>query len=145
MILRAEKGYILVGKDTDGLTMPHDLGWGGPRRRREDEFIGKRALFTPAAMEDDRRQLVGLRVPPGEGALITGAHLVPREGPRRSLGFVTSSYDSPVMGHPVALALLEGGRARIGQRVDVFNAGEIRQAEVAPPCAFDPEGERLHG
>ena len=145
MILRAEKGFILIGKDTDGLTMPQDLGWGGPRLSRQDEFIGKRALFTPAAIGPGRRHLVGLRVPEGAPALVTGAHLVPVDGPRRSLGFVTSSYDSPVLGRPIALALLEEGRDKVGATVGVFNDGAVRQAKVCAPCAFDPAGERLHG
>ncbi|WP_224814259.1 2Fe-2S iron-sulfur cluster-binding protein [Hasllibacter sp. MH4015] len=141
MILRAEKGYILVGKDTDGLTMPQDLGWGGPRDRREDDYLGRASLRTEAANAPDRRQLVGLRVD-GE-ALPVGAHLVPLEGPRRSLGFVTSSHDSPALGRPIALALLEGGAARIGQSVGVFQDGIVQTATVTAPCAFDPEGERL--
>ncbi|MBY6162103.1 (2Fe-2S)-binding protein [Mameliella alba] len=141
MILRAEKGYILVGKDTDGITLPQDLGWAGPRNKRQDEYYGRRSLFTPEASRPDRRQLVGLEVegPP----LPTGAHLVPLEGPRRSLGFVTSSYHSPVLNRPVALALVEGGQARMGEALGVFHLGETRSARIAGPCAFDPEGTRL--
>lgn len=145
MILRAEKGFILVGKDTDGLTMPHDLGWGGPRANRQDEYLGKRSLFTPEAQSDSRRQLVGLQVPDGTDALVTGSHLVPLSGARRSLGFVTSSHVSPTLRRPIALGLLEAGQARIGEDVACFNSGEIRHATVVPPCAFDPKGERLHG
>jgi sarcosine oxidase subunit alpha len=145
MILRAEKGFILIGKDTDGLTMPHDLGWGGPRRKRRDEFIGKRALFTPAAGSVRRRQLVGLAVPEGGSVIATGAHIIPGSGSRRSLGFVTSSYMSPTLGRPIALALLEGGRAQIGRTVRLFDDGLVREALVTSPCAFDPQGERLHG
>ncbi|MFV0476086.1 MAG: 2Fe-2S iron-sulfur cluster-binding protein [Pikeienuella sp.] len=143
MILRAEKGFILIGKDTDGMTMPHDLGWGGPREKRADEYLGRRSLFTPEARAGSRRQLVGLRV---EGAAppATGAHLVPLEGPRRSLGFVTSSYFSPILGRPVALALLEGGHALIGEEIGVFNMGETARATVCESCALDPKGERLH-
>jgi sarcosine oxidase, subunit alpha len=143
MILRAEKGYILVGKDTDGLTMPHDLGWVGPRNKRGDEYIGKRSLFTPEAKAEGRRQLVGLEA---EGVpLVTGAHLVPITGARRSLGFVTSSYMSPNLGRPIALALMEEGRAQIGSEVAVFNDGQVRVARVALPCAYDVGGERLNG
>ncbi len=62
MILRAEKGYVVVGKDTDGTTMPQDLGVSGPREQRKDEYIGKRSLFTAAARSAGRKQLVGLSV-----------------------------------------------------------------------------------
>src|SRR5690606_32190819 len=66
MILRAEKGYIVIGKDTDGMTMPHDLGLTGPREKRGDDYIGRRSLFTEDASRPDRKQLVGLVVPQGE-------------------------------------------------------------------------------
>jgi len=143
MILRAEKGFILVGKDTDGLTMPHDLGWTGPRDKRKDEYLGRRSLFTPEANREDRRQLVGLQTDENT-PLPTGAHLVPIEGAQRSLGFVTSSHFSPTLDRPVALALLEGGRARVGQEVGMFHMGKTTLARVCPACALDPEWERLH-
>ena len=82
MILRAEKGFIVVGKDTDGTTMPHDLGLSGPRDSRQDEYIGKRSLFMAAATDPRRKQLVGLSVAAGEAALPTGAHVA--TGARRS-------------------------------------------------------------
>ncbi len=142
MILRAEKGFILVGKDTDGITMPHDLGRGGPRETRQDEYFGRRSLFTPEAVRADRRQLVGLMV---EGdPLPTGAHIIPDTGPRRSMGFVTSSYVSPTLGRPIALAMIEGGRGLIGRDVTAFHLGATRRAAVTAPCALDPAGERLH-
>jgi sarcosine oxidase, subunit alpha len=143
LILRAEKGFILIGKDTDGVTMPHDLGVSGPRNRRKDEYVGKRSLFTPEALREDRRQLVGLVA--DDGALLPcGAHLVPLDRPRRSLGFVTSSHPSPTLERPVALALLEGGRDRTGTTFAVFDRGARGRATVVPPCALDPEGARLH-
>ncbi|WP_296745280.1 sarcosine oxidase subunit alpha family protein [Mesorhizobium sp.] len=145
MILRAEKGYIVIGKDTDGTTMPHDLGVAGPRTKRANEFVGKRSLFTEAANGTNRNQLVGLAVREGEAPLATGAHGVEKSGGRlRSVGFVTSSYQSPAMGRPVALALIERGAARHGETIDVQHLGVVRQATIVAPCAFDPEGSRLH-
>ena len=145
MLLRAEKGYILVGKDTDGITMPHDLGWSGPRSKRQDEFQGKRSLFTDEANRSDRRQLIGLEVLEGGDIIPTGAHLIPLGGGRRSLGFVTSSYASPNLGRPIALGLMENGIASIGSEIGWFNNGETGTARIAGACALDPEGERLHG
>ncbi|HZZ63743.1 MAG TPA: 2Fe-2S iron-sulfur cluster-binding protein [Roseiarcus sp.] len=145
MILRAEKGYVVVGKDTDGTTMPHDLGVTGPREQRRDEYIGKRSLFTPAAEDKMRKQLVGLSVPRGEAPLPTGAHVVEGAGKaRRSLGYVTSSAMSPTLGLPVALGLVEAGFARAGETVGVYHLGEERRASIAPAVALDPEGTRLH-
>ena len=61
-VSRAEKGYIFVGQDTDGETMSHDLGFAGPRTKRQDAYVGDRSLFTPAANRPDRKRLVGLLV-----------------------------------------------------------------------------------
>jgi sarcosine oxidase, subunit alpha len=145
MILRAEKGFIVVGKDTDGTTMPHDLGVAGPRDSRADEYIGKRSLFMPVARDQGRKQFVGLSVTAGEAPLPTGAHVVMGAGAaRRSQGYVTSSYMSPTLGRPVALGLVEGGMSRMGEAVGVYHLGAERRATIAPAVALDPEGKRLH-
>jgi sarcosine oxidase, subunit alpha len=145
MILRAEKGYIVVGKDTDGTTMPHDLGIGGPRDTRPDEYIGKRSLFTPVAADPSRKQMVGLSVASGEAPLPTGAHVTGgASGVRRSQGYVTSSYASPTLGRPIALGLVEAGLSRIGETVSLYHLGAERRATITSPLAFDPEGKRLH-
>jgi sarcosine oxidase subunit alpha len=145
MILRAEKGYIIVGKDTDGATMPHDLGLVGPQKQRKDEYIGKRSLFLPVAGDPGRKQLVGLAVGAGEAPLPTGSHAVEGEGKeRRSLGYVTSSYFSPTLGCPVALGLIADGASRMGESLAVYHLGAERRARIAPVVALDPEGKRLH-
>lgn len=146
LLLRAEKGFIIAGKDTDGTTMPHDLGIAGPRDRRQGEFVGKRSLFTEEAMRGDRRQFVGLAVADGGPPLPTGAHAVETvKGRRRSAGYVTSSYFSPMLSRAIALGLVERGLERMGEEIDIFHLGAMRRAVVAPPCALDPQGERLHG
>jgi len=140
--LRAEKGFLYVGQDTDGETMPHDLGFDAPRLKRKQGFVGDRALQLPVAGDAERKQLVGLARADG-GLIPTGAHLV--EGsPRRSIGFVTSSHLSPTLGRGIALALVEGGRARIGAEATWFDLGQTGRATVTPACAYDPEGGRLH-
>ncbi|PWJ90770.1 heterotetrameric sarcosine oxidase alpha subunit [Mesorhizobium loti] len=145
MILRAEKGFIVIGKDTDGTTLPHDLGVDGPRAKRQTEFVGRRSLFTEEASRDNRMQLVGLAVPQGEAPLPTGAHGIKRiDGRLRSQGFVTSSYQSPTLGRPVALGLIERGAARHGETIDIQHLGKISKATITAPCAVDPAGDRLH-
>jgi sarcosine oxidase, subunit alpha len=145
MILRAEKGFIVVGKDTDGTTMPHDLGVTGPRDSRADEYIGKRSLFMPVANDPRRKQLVGLSVASGETPLPTGAHLTHgAESARRSQGYVTSSYLSPTLGRSIALGLVEAGLSRIGEAVRVYHLGTERRATIVTPVALDPDGQRLH-
>ncbi|MGI6853494.1 2Fe-2S iron-sulfur cluster-binding protein [Mesorhizobium sp. 1B3] len=146
MILRAEKGYLIVGKDTDGTTMPHDVGVRQARSKGRLEFVGRRSLSTEEAMRDDRRQLVGMAVGPGEPALAPGAHGVEADGRGwRSIGFVTSSYDSPVLGRPIALGLIERGASRHGETIRVRHLGRECEATICAPCAFDPEGARVNG
>lgn len=143
-ILRAEKGYIMAGKDTDGETMPHDLGFGIPRLRKKTSFVGDRSLHSDKANSETRKVLVGLKAVSGSAALPTGAHVVTGGEKKRSLGYVTSSYDSPTLGHPVALGLVEGGGTLQGKSVDIWHDGQIMQAEVCSPCAYDPKGKRLN-
>jgi sarcosine oxidase subunit alpha len=145
LLLRAEKGYIIAGKDTDGTTMPHDLGIVGPRDRRQGEYVGKRSLFTDNALRADRQQGVGLTVA-GDQPLPTGAHAVETAaGRRRSIGFVTSSYASPTLGRPIALGLIERGLSRMGEEIEFVHLGKTMRATISPVCALDPAGERLNG
>jgi sarcosine oxidase subunit alpha len=145
MLLRTEKGYIHVGTDTDGTTEPADIGMPVPASKTAD-FVGRRSLLRPVSRRGDRRELVGLAaVDPAP--LPAGAHVVASDaGAWRSIGAVTSSGFSPVLDRPVALALLEAGRRRMGENavVDVFHLGATRRARVVSPVFYDPEGRRLH-
>jgi sarcosine oxidase subunit alpha len=144
-ILRAEKGYIYVGQDTDGETMPQDLGMNGPREKRRDAFVGDRALFTPAAKASGRKQLVGITVESAR-PLPPGAHgIETARGRKRSLGYVTSSYVSPILDRPIALGLIENGLSRLGESMDFEHLGETFRGTLAKSCFYDPEGARLHG
>ncbi len=142
-ILRAEKGYIIIGKDTDGETMPHDLDFSIPRQKKTAAFIGDRSLYSEKANALDRKILVGLKVAEGEPPLVTGAHATTDKPTRRSLGYVTSSYQSPNVG-TVALGIIEAPFATLGDTIQIWHNGEIRDATVCAPCQFDPEGVRLH-
>ena len=143
-VLRAEKGYLYVGQDTDGETMPHDLGFGGPRAKRQDSFVGDRSLFTPAASATDRKQLVGIAAE-GNAVIPAGASAVARNGARKHmLGYVTSSYMSFHLGQPIALGLIENGAARTGEIVAFEHLGQSFSARVVAPCFLDPEGVRLN-
>jgi len=144
LLLRAEKGYLIAGKDTDGTTMPQDLGITAPRDKRQTEFVGKRSLFTENARREDRPQFVGLTST--DGALLpTGAHGVETSGAkRRSIGFVTSSYRSPTLGRPIALGLIEHGLGRMGEEIELYHLGRTMRATISPVCAFDPDGSRLN-
>lgn len=144
LLLRAEKGYIIAGKDTDGATMPQDLGLTGPMLKRQDEYVGKRSLFSENAQRTDRNQFVGLESVDGT-VLPTGAHGVDTSGgKRRSIGYVTSSYMSPILGRPMALGLIERGLSRMGEEIDLYHLGRSLKARISAPCAFDPQGSRLN-
>ncbi|MDQ2067910.1 2Fe-2S iron-sulfur cluster-binding protein [Xinfangfangia sp. CPCC 101601] len=143
MVLRAEKGYIVIGKDTDGRTRPMDLGVSGPFEKKRGEYLGKRSLHLPA-VSDQARAYVGLESLTGE-VLPCGAHAVERNGSaKRSIGFVTTSHFSPNLSRPIALGLVENGASRIGEILELHHLGKSLKARIAPVCAFDPEGKRLH-
>lgn len=145
MLLRAEKGFIVIGKDTDGLTLPMDLGVSTPLAKKPVDFIGRRSLLTEEARRQDRKQLVGLEVLEGNEPLATGAHGVEAVASgKRSIGYVTSSYSSPALNRPIALALIERGAARHGEVIQIQHLGEMRDVRIASPCAFDAKGERLN-
>jgi sarcosine oxidase subunit alpha len=145
LLLRAEKGYLIVGKDTDGLTRPSDLGLDGPLKNKTVEFVGRRSLMMEAARDENRQQFVGLEVADGGEMLPAGAHSVERlSGRHRSTGYVTSSYLSPTLGKPIALGLIERGLSRMGEIIEIRHFGTMRKARIVNPCFLDPKGERLH-
>ncbi len=145
-VLRAEKGYILIGTDTDGMTLPVDLGLEGPLRAKKIDFVGKRSLLTPDATRADRRQLVGLLPADPETVPVPGSHAVLREGgASRSLGWITTACRSPVLQRSVALGMIESGRARMGEEISLFHLGKLSRARIVAPCFYDPAGEKLHG
>lgn len=145
MILRAEKGYIVIGKDTDGTSRPMDFGLTAPLEKKKVEFIGRRSLITEDALRSDRRQFVGLETVDGKGALPTGAHGIEYHKNRvRSAGFITSSYFSPMLQRPIALGLIERGFSRMGEIIEFQHFRDLRHARIVAPCAFDANGDRLH-
>jgi len=144
-VLRVEKGYLHIGTDTDGTTLPADVGLARGIDRKAAAFVGRRSLSRPAACDPERLQLVGLRPVDGRTPLPVGAHIGPHAPPAPIDGRVTSSCLSPVLGHPIALALLTRGSQRIGERVVVYHLGAAIPAQVVRTPFFDPEGRRVHG
>ena len=158
-VLRIEKGYISIGHEADGLVSPDDLGLAWAVQYNKPDFIGKRSLLRVTRPEQAPRQLVGLITGDPQLVLAEGAQLpaklgTPAVGQRlldsrvSSAGYVTASAMSPTLGRSIALALLENGRRRIGETIDVtVEAGKglsTVSAVVAEPVFFDPEGTRLH-
>ena len=150
-VLRAEKGFPIIGQDTDGTVTPDDLGMGWVVSTRKD-FVGRRSLARPDAVRPDRKQLVGLLPHDRAELLPEGAQLVgedtpitPEAGPVPMLGHVTSSYHSAALERTFALALVKGGRQRIGQTVLAPLGKRTIAATITDPVFHDPEGARRDG
>jgi sarcosine oxidase, subunit alpha len=144
-VLRAEKGYIIAGQDTDGTMTPFDLGMDWIVSGRKPDFIGKRSLARADVERGDRKQLVGLLTEDPHEVLEEGAQLVADPGeqvPMAMLGHVTSSYMSPNLGRSFALAVIREGRARLGQKLYVPLEGRSIAVSVTEPVFIDKEGER---
>ena len=146
-VLRAEKGFIIIGQDTDGTVTPDDVGLTWAIGKAKPDFVGKRALARPAMNSSDRKQLVGLLTRDPRVVLEEGAQVVDVPGqapPMKLIGHVTSSYMSATLDRSIALAVVAGGRARIGQTLHVpMPSGEIA-VEVCAPMFYDPKGARLN-
>jgi len=144
-IMRTEKGYVHIGTDTDGTTLPQDLGFARAIGRKAANFVGRRSLLRPAASDPDRLQLVALSPADGRTLLPVGAQIARAAPPTRSEGHVTSSYWSPELAHPVALGMLARGTQRLGEQIRIHHLGAIIDAVVVKAPFIDPEGDRLHG
>jgi sarcosine oxidase, subunit alpha len=146
-VLRAEKGFIIVGQDTDGSVTPGDLGMSGLVAKTKD-FLGKRSLARADTARADRKQLVGLLTADPAIVLTEGAQVLdgePQCGLSPMAGHVTSSYLSPTLGRSIALALVRGGQARHGEQVQVASrAGASIAATLVDPVFYDAEGARQH-
>lgn len=145
MIMRTEKGYIHVGVDTDGTTLPQDIGLGRAVARKSANFVGRRSIRRPAGLDANRFQLVGVQPVDRRTRLPVGAHLALRPPPTDAEGFVTSSYFSPALEEPIALALLRQGMHRLGEKLRAWHLGRPIDVEVVKTPFFDPEGKRVHG
>ncbi|MFJ9865918.1 sarcosine oxidase subunit delta family protein [Streptomyces sp. NPDC101165] len=148
-VLRAEKGYPIIGQDTDGTVTPQDLGMSWAVSKKKPDFIGKRSYARADTVRPDRKHLVAL-LPDDPGAFLPeGTQLVAESElpapPVPMLGHVTSSYRSAALGRTFALALVRGGRDRIGERLYAPVADRLLPVTVASPVLYDPEGARRDG
>lgn len=146
-VLRAEKGYIIVGQETDGSVTPFDLGLGAMIAHGKD-FLGRRSLARRDTVRPDRKQLVGLLPDNPEEIVPEGAQLVAELGgtpPLPMIGHVTSSYHGARLGRSFALALVEGGRGRHGEPVWAPLSDRIIAARICPPVFYDIDNRRRDG
>jgi sarcosine oxidase subunit alpha len=140
-VLRAEKGFIIIGQETDGTVTADDLGLGWTIGRDKGDFIGKRSLSLRELSRADRLQLVGL-LPNEAGVVLEEGAQVTEAGQGPSLGHVTSSYHSATLGRGFALALIAGGRSRIGARLRVPMPSGAVEVVVTDPVFVPRPAER---
>ncbi len=147
-VMRAEKGYVIVGQETDGTVTLADLGLDGVIGKTKKDFVGKRSLARPDMLAENRKQLVGLLTDNPAIALEEGAQVTESATPptgSSALGHVTSSYRSEAVGRPIALALVAAGWSRIGAKLHVPMPGGAIGVTVVGPVFYDKAGARLNG
>ena len=150
-VLRAEKGFIIVGQDTDGTVTPQDAGMDWIVSKLKD-FVGKRSYSRVDTAREDRKHLVGVLPVDGTTRLAEGAQLIaagtpvtPQDGPVPMIGHVTSSYLSSSLERPFGLALVENGRNRMGEIIQSPVGDTLVDVEITSPVFYDPEGTRRDG
>ena len=145
-VLRAEKGFVIVGQETDGSITPVDLDMSWIVSKKKYDFIGKRALNRSDTVKEDRKQLVGLLTENPNEILEEGAQLVEKETtlPMTMVGHVTSSYFSPNLGRSFALALVKGGINKKGYKLLAPQLNKTIKVEITDPVFIDPNNERIN-
>jgi sarcosine oxidase subunit alpha len=147
-VLRAEKGYIIVGQDTDGTVTPGDAGLDWAIGKKKTDFVGIRGLMRPDLVAAGRKQLVGLKTKDPKTVLEEGAQIVANPNqpiPMKMIGHVTSSYWSENCGRSIAMGLVVDGRSRMGETLFAPMPGGAIEVEICSPVFFDEKGGRLNG
>jgi len=147
-VLRAEKGYIIVGQDTDGTVTPDDAGLNWAVAKKKPDFVGIRGMKRPDLVGGGRKQLVGLVTKDPNTVLEEGAQIVadPNQAlPMTMIGHVTSSYWSENCGRSIAMAVVVDGRALKGKTLYVPMPDRTIEVEVSDTVFIDKEGVRLNG
>ncbi len=145
-LLRAEKGFIIVGQDTDATMTPIDLQMDWIVSKKKYDFIGKRSLYRSDTIREDRKQLVGLLTDDPKIVLEEGAQIVEdtNKKPIEMLGHVTSSYYSPNLNKSIALAVVRGGKNMMGKKLFIPMENKTISVTVADPVFLDKENKRLN-
>ena len=145
-VMRAEKGFIMIGDETDGTVIPQDLGLGWAISKKKADYLGKRGQERSFLASADRWQLVGFETLDGS-VIPDGAYIVAAgknaNGQGHTQGRVTSTYHSPTLGRGIAMGLLKKGPERMGEVVEFTDGkGGTVKAKVVSAVFYDPEGEK---
>ncbi|RYH10642.1 sarcosine oxidase subunit alpha family protein [Tropicimonas sp. IMCC6043] len=145
-VMRAEKGFIMIGDETDGTVIPQDLGLDWAISKKKADFLGKRAQERVHMRDPERWKLVGLETL--DGSVLPDGAYAPGEGEnangqRRTIGRVTSSYMSPVLGRGIAMGLVARGPERMGEVIGFMGEdGQMIETRIVSPVFYDPDGEK---
>ncbi|MBL9046828.1 MAG: (2Fe-2S)-binding protein [Tabrizicola sp.] len=145
-VMRAEKGFIMIGDETDGTVIPQDLGLDWAISKKKADYLGKRGQERTYLASPDRWKLVGFEtldgsvIPDGSYIIADGTNA---NGQRNTQGRVTSTYYSPTLKRGIAMGLLKHGPTRMGEVVE-FNTvqGGTVKAKVRDTVFFDKDGEK---
>ncbi|MGB1390890.1 MAG: glycine cleavage T C-terminal barrel domain-containing protein, partial [Paracoccaceae bacterium] len=145
-IMRAEKGFIMIGDETDGTVIPQDLGLNWAISKKKDDYLGKRAQERVHMTDPDRWKLVGLETVDGS-VLPDGAYAVAEgmnaNGQRNMQGRVTSTYHSPTLDKGIAMGLVKHGPDRMGEVLEFPGTdGTVFKARIVDPVFYDKDGEK---
>ena len=145
-LLRAEKGFIIVGQDTDATMTPIDLQMDWIVSKKKYDFIGKRSLYRSDTIREDRKQLVGLLTDNPEDVLEEGSQIVAdvKKSPIEMLGHVTSSYFSPNLKKSIALAVVRGGKNMMGKKLMIPMENRSINVTISDPVFLDKENKKLN-
>jgi len=146
-VMRAEKGFIMIGDETDGTVIPQDLGLNWAISKKKEDFLGKRAQQRSHMTDPKRWKLVGLKPVNPQAVIPDGAYATDgttrSNGVKNMIGRVTSTYFSPTMNHAITMGLVEHGPDRMGEVIDFPTiGGDIIKAEICDPVFLDKEGAR---
>ncbi|QYK43364.1 MAG: sarcosine oxidase subunit alpha family protein [Paracoccaceae bacterium] len=145
-VMRAEKGFIMIGDETDGTVIPQDLGLDWAISKKKADYLGKRGQERSHFHKPDRWKLVGLETTDGS-VIPDGAYAVAEgvndNGQKMTEGRVTSTYYSPTLKRGIAMGLVARGPERMGQtlRFTKLEGGTV-EARIVNPVFYDPKGER---
>jgi sarcosine oxidase subunit alpha len=139
-VLRLEKGHIIIGQDTDGLTTPAEADMAWAIARRKPYFVGGRSLL----IQDKNgitRKLVGFVIDEAAAPIPEECHLTLRGG--EIVGRVTSAARSEALNAIIGLAYVAPEQAGVGSLFDIKVAnGRIARGRVVKLPFYDPAGAR---
>lgn len=145
-VMRAEKGFIMIGDETDGTVIPQDLNMQWAISKKKDDYLGKRAQERTHMADPNRWKLVGLEtldgsvLPDGAYAVADGSNA---NGQRNTQGRVTSTYYSPTLKKGIAMGLVHNGPARMGEILDFPKVdGTVIKAKIVDQVFYDKDGEK---